>query len=144
MSDAEELENQGFKVKDRRRFHPDGSPVEGREDAAPRESVQDPPSGEAAKPAETPESPEPLREIPADFSSLVLSLAAGVHSGLGLAPHPMSGKVEKNLVQAKYNIDLLGILEAKTQGHLTPEEAQLLQAVLYDLRMRFVEAQSSS
>lgn len=141
MSDAEELENQGFKVKDRRRFHPDGTPVEGRDEAAPQESAEDAPSGETPK---APEAPESLREIPADFSSLVLSLAAGAHSGLGLAPHPMSGKVEKNLVQAKYNIDLLGILEAKTQGHLTPEEAQLLQAVLYDLRMRFVEAQTSS
>lgn len=144
MSDAEELENQGFKVKDRRRFHPDGRPVEGRDEAAPQESAEAAPSGEPPKAPEAAEAPESLREIPADFSSLVLSLAAGAHSGLGLAPHPVSGKVEKNLVQAKYNIDLLGILEAKTQGHLTPEEAQLLQAVLYDLRMRFVEAQTSS
>lgn len=144
MSDAEELENQGFKVKDRRRFHADGRPVEGRDEAAPQESAEAAPSGETPKAPEAAEAPESLREIPADFSSLVLSLAAGAHSGLGLAPHPMSGKVEKNLVQAKYNIDLLGILEAKTQGHLTPEEAQLLQAVLYDLRMRFVEAQTSS
>lgn len=151
MSDAEELENQGFKVKDRRRFHPDGRPVEGAEEAAPAEAAKTDPAEAAPKPSEPREAPrqaessdERMREIPADLSSLILSLAAGAHSGLGLAPHPMSGKVEKNLVQAKYNIDLLAILEAKTQGNLTPEEAQLLQAILYDLRMRFVEAQSSS
>lgn len=141
MSDAEEMENQGFKVKDRRRFHPDGTPVSETGEAA---AIQAP-----ASPASEPKAPakavvQELREIPADFSSLILSLAAGAHSGLGLAPHPMSGKVEKNLSQAKYNIDLLSLLEEKTRGNLTPEEAQLVQAILYDLRMRFVEAQSSS
>ena len=137
MSDAEELENQGFKVKDRRRFNADGSPVVGSEEVPPVEKGAD-------SSPEKPDTSESIREIPADFASLILSLAAGAHGGLGLAPHPMTGKVEKNLIQAKYNIDLLSTLEAKTQGNLTPEEAKLLQAILYDLRMRFVEAQSSS
>lgn len=141
MSDAEELENQGFKVKDRRRFHADGSPVE---DAEPEAPVKQADEGKPESAPKSAEAGEPMREIPADFSSLILSLAAGAHSGLGLAPHPMSGKLEKNLTQAKYNIDLLSVLEAKTRGNLTPEETQLLQAILYDLRMRFVEAQTSS
>ena len=143
MSDAEELENQGFKVKDRRRFHPDGSPIEGAEDAAGSASAAaSEPTEPKAPPADKVEPPP--REIPADFSSLILSIAAGAHSGLGLAPHPMTGKLEKNLSQAKYNIDLLGLLQDKTKGNLSPEEAQLVEAILYDLRMRYVEAQKSS
>src|SRR5262245_7863332 len=108
MTDGEELENQGFKVKDRRRFHADGSPVA--ETRPEPEATAAPEAGES--PAQAGPAPEREgREIPADFSSLLLSIAAGAHSGLGLAPHPLTGKTERNLPQARYNIDLLGLLE---------------------------------
>lgn len=139
MSDREELENQGFKIQDRRRFQSDGTPVEGTvSEGQDSGTTPEAPKSEAAGEARPSRS-----ELPADFSSLVLSIAAGAHSALGLVPHPMTGKLEKNLSQAKYSIDLLGMLEAKTKGNLETEEAKLLEAILYDLRLRYVEAKPS-
>src|ERR1041384_3135691 len=75
------------------------------------------------------------------FAAFVLSLAhtAAVHFG-GI-PDPMSGeKAEMNLPAAHQMIDILSLLEAKTRGNLTAEERQLLEQILYELRLRFVEA----
>jgi hypothetical protein len=58
---------------------------------------------------------------------------------MGEAPHPESGKVERNMTLAKQNIDLLALLEEKTKGNLTGDEERLLHQVLFDLRLRFVE-----
>jgi len=76
------------------------------------------------------------------FVAFVLSLAhtAAVH--FGDVSDPVSGKAaERNLPAAQQMIDILTLLEEKTRGNLTAEERQLLEQVLYELRMRFVEAQ---
>jgi len=49
---------------------------------------------------------------------------------------------EKNLAQAKFTIDTLGVIEEKTRGNLTPEEQRYLEGVLYDLKMSFVNSSS--
>jgi hypothetical protein len=75
------------------------------------------------------------------FAAFVLSLAhtAAVH--FGDIPDPVSGqKVEANLAAAQQMIDILSLMEVKTRGNLTAEERQLLDQVLFELRMRFVEA----
>lgn len=77
--------------------------------------------------------------IPASFSVLVASLATQASVGLGDIPHPLTGKTEVNLGEARFHIDMLEILQEKTKGNLTPEESRALDAVLFDLRMRFVE-----
>jgi hypothetical protein len=81
---------------------------------------------------------------PLTFSAFVLSLAttAAVHFGdLG---DPESGeKPEPNLEGAAQMIDILGLLQEKTRGNLAPEEDQLLDQVLYELRMRFVEVRDA-
>ena len=75
------------------------------------------------------------------FTAFVLSLAhtAAVH--FGDIPDPVSGKqAEPNLPAAHQMIDILSLLEVKTRGNLTAEERQFLDQILYELRMRFVEA----
>src|SRR6266850_1712067 len=75
------------------------------------------------------------------FAAFVLSLAhtAAVH--FGDIPEPMSGQMsEANLPAAQQMIDILSLLEAKTRGNLSAEERQLLEQILYELRLRFVEA----
>lgn len=75
------------------------------------------------------------------FLGFVLSLAhtAAVH--FGDAPDPASGKMhEPNLDVAQQMIDILALLEEKTRGNLTLEERQLLDQILFELRMRYVEA----
>ena len=80
-----------------------------------------------------------------NFASFVLSLAAtaAVHFGDRLEPGSQElGPVD--LVAAGQMIDILTLLEEKTRGNLTPEERQLLETVLYELRLRFVEAQDAA
>jgi hypothetical protein len=86
--------------------------------------------------------PEPARELPQpDFAALVISLGHSALYHLGLVPDPQTGKHgERNLPIAQQTIDTIEMLQAKTHGNLSAEEAELLENLLYDLRARFVEA----
>ena len=75
-----------------------------------------------------------------DFSTFVLSLATSAMVHMGLVPDPEGGATEKNLAFARQTIDTLEMLQSKTRGNLSEEEAHLLQSVLYQLRMDFVKA----
>lgn len=77
-----------------------------------------------------------------DFYTFILSLGSSAFVHLGDAPHPETGKVEANLLLAKQTIDILGMLQEKTRGNLTPEEEKFLQTLLSDLRLRFVARSS--
>ena len=81
---------------------------------------------------------EPLPE--ANLTTFLSGLASQALVGLGEVEHPISGKKEKNPGQAKYTIDLLQVLKHKMEGNLTEAEAKYLDGILYDLRMRYVEA----
>lgn len=75
------------------------------------------------------------------FTTFVLSLASSAAIHFGDLPDPMSGApAEVNLEGASQMIDILALLEEKTKGNLTAEERQILEQVLYELRLRFVEA----
>jgi hypothetical protein len=78
------------------------------------------------------------------FAGFVLSLAhtAAVH--LGDVPDPVSqSPAEPNLAAAFQMIEIVGLLEEKTRGNLSAEERQLLEQILYELRMRFLEVQKA-
>jgi len=75
---------------------------------------------------------------PADFRSLIGILASQAMSGLGLYGDEQ-GRVVVDPVGSKFAIDLLGVLEEKTKGNLSKEEASDLESVLRELRMRFVQ-----
>lgn len=75
-----------------------------------------------------------------NFVAFVMSLAhtAAVH--FGDIPDPVTGQTGRaNLQAAQQMIDILSLLEEKTRGNLTAEERQLLEQLLYELRVRFVE-----
>jgi Domain of unknown function (DUF1844) len=78
------------------------------------------------------------------FTAFVLSLASTAAVHFGDLPDPVSGKaLEPNLDGASQMIEILSLLDQKTRGNLTAEERQVLEQVLYELRMRFVEARSA-
>ncbi len=77
-----------------------------------------------------------------DFITFVLSLHRSAACHLGRAPDPETNACQENLPLAKQTIDILGMLQAKTQGNLTGEEERILSEILYDLRMAFLKAQS--
>jgi hypothetical protein len=75
------------------------------------------------------------------FVGFVLSLASTAAVHFGDVENPVSGqKTAPDLVAAKQMIDILSLLDEKTKGNLTAEEGSLLEQVLYELRMRFVQA----
>ena len=75
------------------------------------------------------------------FMEFVVSLASTAAIHFGDLPDPQSGAMgEKNLEGAARMIEILTLLEQKTRGNLTAEERQILEQVLYELRMRYVEA----
>jgi hypothetical protein len=85
-----------------------------------------------------------MAESSLSFTAFVLSLASTAAIHFGDLPDPISGQQgEANLDGAAQMIEILTLLEAKTKGNLTAEERQVLDQVLYELRMRFVEATSA-
>jgi len=76
-----------------------------------------------------------------DFMTFVFSLASSGMMHLGEMPEPESGQINVNLPMAKHTIDTLAMLEEKTKGNLTGEEAKQLGDLLYHLRMLFVKKQ---
>jgi hypothetical protein len=78
------------------------------------------------------------------FTAFVISLASTAAIHFGDLPDPVSGERSTvNLEGASQMIEILGLLEQKTRGNLTAEERQVLEQVLYELRLRFVEASAA-
>ncbi len=127
-------ERRGFQVKDRRRFSESGDARDevADEPAAPAPSSAAPPTEDAAPEQE-------LADEPVTFSTFALGLSTQALLHLGEIPNPMTRALERDLGAAKQVIDILGILREKTRGNLEPGEEALLDSVLYDLRMRYVE-----
>ena len=78
---------------------------------------------------------------PIDFSTHVLSQASSAMVAMGKMPAPGGETLATDLETAKHLIDVLGMLEVKTKGNLDESEQKLLQSLLYDLRVAYVDAQ---
>lgn len=76
-----------------------------------------------------------------DFNALVLSLGSSAIIHLGEAPDPTTGQKAASpaLPMAQQSIDLLAMLQEKTRGNLTAEEARFIENMLFDLRMLYVQ-----
>jgi hypothetical protein len=79
------------------------------------------------------------QKVEASFSTLILSIGSTAAMGLGLAPHPQTGKTETDLTMARFNIDLLDVLQEKTKNNLQKEESDFLNNLIADLHMKYVE-----
>lgn len=84
---------------------------------------------------------EPTERPPVSFVAFIISLASNAAVHFGDLPDPVTNAVrEPDLDAAAQLIELIAMLQDKTQGNLTAEERQLVDQVLFELRMRFVEA----
>jgi hypothetical protein len=82
-----------------------------------------------------------MSEPALSFTAFVLSLASTAAIHFGDLPDPVSGEpAPLNLPGAAQMIDILALLDQKTRGNLTSEERTMLDQVLYELRLRFVQA----
>jgi hypothetical protein len=117
-----ESKGPGFTVTDRRSFTDD----------KPSQSPERP----AEEPASSASDDSALAAV--DFHTFVLSFGSSALLHLGELEHP-DGEKRQDLPLAKQTIDILAMLEAKTKGNLTGPEEKLIQSLLYDLRLRYVE-----
>jgi len=92
---------------------------------------------ETQKPAHA--SAAEAHHAPVTFSTFVLGLSTQALVHLGEIADPATSQTSTDLVAAKHVIDILGMLEAKTRGNLDEAEHGLVESMLYDLRMRYVE-----
>jgi Domain of unknown function (DUF1844) len=129
MASGESKSGGGFTVTDRRSFNDAAE--------APAESAA-PPAAEAA-------TADFLTAVfpPVDFHTFVLSLGSSALLHLGEIENPNDGVSQKDLPLAKHTIDILAMLEEKTKGNLSTAEEKLIESLLYDLRLRYVEATKS-
>jgi hypothetical protein len=74
-----------------------------------------------------------------NFSSFVLSLGSSALYHFGEIPDPVSGAKQRNLDLARQTIDILVVLRDKTTGNLSDDESKLLESLLHDLQMRYVQ-----
>lgn len=79
------------------------------------------------------------QKLEASLSTLILSIGSSAAIALGLAPEPATGKTMKDVDLARFNIDLLVMLQEKTKNNLNNEEVQFLNRILSDLQMKFIE-----
>jgi hypothetical protein len=131
-------EGKGFTVQDRRRF----SPETGEARQGTTESGASPEPQQEMNTAVSSNDRETQRESPSeiDFSTFVISLSTQALMHLGEIASPLSGKVEIDIPVAKQMIDILGVLREKTRGNLNSGEERLMEDILFDLRMKYVEA----
>jgi len=158
-------EQPNFKVTDRRLFNADGSPRDLPPEEKPEpkiatpQPVVEPPQPEpvaaaapapAAAPVELPAddatelddemSEEELEgaQDPTSFVNFLMSIASNAASALGMMEHPVTHQRDVDLELGKHWIDVLGMLQKKTQGNLSKQEHQMLEGLLSDLRMQYV------
>jgi hypothetical protein len=74
-----------------------------------------------------------------DFNTFIMSLASSAYCSLGIVENPISKKIEKNLVSAKQQIDLIVLLKEKTNGNLNSEESKTLDSVLFQLKSAYIK-----
>jgi hypothetical protein len=139
----DEKQEKGFVIKDRRLFDETGEVRRG-EDAGEQPGVATPPSaddgGRTAAAATVSEEDDGASYLPeVNFMNFILSLSTTAMFHFGDFPDPASGKSKKNMPAAKHTIDTITMLAAKTKGNLDENEKNILDAVLFELRMRYVK-----
>jgi hypothetical protein len=140
MSDEHKKEEgKGFTVQDRRRFSSDtGEPRDPTSEEPSRSQKADSDRSVDDVASQRQSSEEPLPEI--NFSTFVISLSTQVLMNLGEIPNPLTNAPEKDIPVAKQMIDILAMLQEKTRGNLNAGESKLMEEILFDLRMKYVEA----
>ena len=134
----EEASSSGFRVVDRRPFAADGSRKE--DFPAEEKKAETLPPRDRSTPAKPQdESRTPYDEEVPGFEMLVSYLSTTAMFQLGLIPGPSGEHIPADLPNAQRTVELLEVLQEKTQGNLTVGESRLLEYVLYELRMSFVE-----
>jgi hypothetical protein len=148
-------EQPDYKVSDKRKFDAQGNLREG----APREDAKSGVGEERHEPVPEPEElggkkkkdegkpgagtgDKDAEQVGVTFSTFILSLGTQAMIGLGVIPDPYTNETTTDLVAAKQMIDILVLLREKTRGNLEAGEITLLDNLIFDLQMHYVELSS--
>ena len=128
MSEKENVEGEGFVIKDKRssQISEDDATFQDEQEAKGQEKQTD-----SSKEKET----EPFQ---VDFSTFIMSLSSSAFYHLGDMPDPSTGKKEVNLPAVQQTIDMLIMLREKTKGNLKEDEKKLLEQLVYELQVKYV------
>jgi hypothetical protein len=153
----EKKEPEEILVVDKRRFTSEG---EIRPEAEANKASELPPSPRPTPRSEPQAAPAPEKQATraareayerqagpappqkADFETLILSLSTSAMYQLGMVQDRSGAQIPVDREAARQTIDILGVIQQKTRGNLTPQEDQLLDQVLYELRLAFVQLSS--
>jgi len=128
MSEKENVEGEGFVIKDKRssQISEDDATFQDEQETKDQEKQTD-----SSKEKET----EPFQ---VDFSTFIMSLTSSAFYHLGDMPDPSTGKKEVNLPAVQQTIDMLIMLREKTKGNLKEDEKKLLEQLVYELQVKYV------
>src|SRR5262245_24016719 len=145
---GQDKQKPSIKVTDRRHFTLDGqrrTEVDDEPDVAPPTAAPAS-SGAARRQADEPRFEHRSLDEPegVDFTMLINAMAQPALLYLGEIPHPATGQPTLDLEGARIQIDMLDLLRVKCRGNLTPQEDNLLESVLHQLRMRYVARSGKS
>lgn len=135
---ASEEKDKGFTVQDRRRFSAEGeAKAEGPQETRSPAAASAPEAAAAERRRDA--GPEPPEEPEVTFTTFMVGLSTQALAALGEISDPVSGARSKDLQAAQQLIDIIGMLREKTRGNLDRDEDGLIEAILFDLRMKYVE-----
>ena len=156
IDEEKEEQNKGFKVDDRRRFSAEGElkpEHRGPEATAAPQSSADSGSFAAEQIAQAQQQSRAAQESNAarafsqrraptgeiTFGTFVVGLSTQALMHLGEIPDPHTNQSSTDLPAAQQLIDIIGMLQEKTRGNLDHDEQAMLEAILFELRMKYVE-----
>jgi hypothetical protein len=123
MSEKENLEGEGFIIKDKR------SSQISEDDATNIDTLEEQKNSSDEKEAAS---------FQVDFPTFIMSLSSSAFYHLGDMPDPTTGKKELNLPAVQQTIDMLNMLKGKTKGNLKEDESKLLEQLIYELQVKYV------
>lgn len=138
MADEKKEEKKSYTFLDKRGLDQDEPEIQRDPKGPEPRGRPEPQSG----PNQRTPGPEARRGMPLsiDFTTLIMSFASAAMISMGRVADPATGTVQRNMAVAQQNIDIISLLHEKTRGNLSAEEERIMDQVLYELRMAFVEA----
>ena len=147
MSEKENKKGANFKVTDRRLSFDDDEPAKTKDETKaslePEVKKEEPKENKTAEKTKKEEKQDRDSLPKINLVTFILSLSSSAMFHIGEIPNPETGETKKNLPLAKQSIDIIEMLKEKTKGNLNSDEEKLLDHVLYDLRMKYVDALKS-
>ena len=129
MSERDNVEGEGFVIKDKRSSQISEDDANFLDDQEVKDSQEQ----------KTPSEGEQAEPFQVDFSAFIMSLTSSAFYHLGDMADPTTGKKEVNLPAVQQTIDMLIMLREKTKGNLEGDEKKLLEQLIYELQVKYVD-----